>query len=118
MAYVFLYVLNITAYNMVIGPAGVGAGSVRIALGPDPLAPAGVAGGALRSDGNGDLNITYTPSIANPIVDLGIQVTLDAGTNFHVTVDSSRTNVAEIDYVWAPLVIHGIAVYDVVVLVS
>src|SRR5215468_3551950 len=99
MAYVFLYVLNITAYNIVIGPAGVGVGSVRIPLGPDPLVAGGVAGGALRSDGNGDMNITYTPSIADPIVDFGIQLTLDGGTNFHVTVDCARPTKAEIDQV-------------------
>lgn len=118
MAYVFLYVLNTTAYNIVLGAAQIGVGTVPIALGPDPLAPAGVAGGAIQSDGNGDLNVVYTPSIANPVVDLGIQLTLDNGTNFQVTVDSSRPNVADIDQVWAPLVIHGIPVYVVVVLVS
>jgi len=112
---IILYVINATAYAIDPGAAAVGVGTVAIPLGPAPLAAGGHDLGLLLSDGNGDLNIAYTPSIADPVVDFGIQVTLDAGANFHVVTDSSRPNVAGIDHVWAPLVLHGQPVYAVVV---
>lgn len=110
---------NATPHNIVIGAPTHVVGHVVAPLAPDPIVAGGLAMGAFRSDGNGDLDVTYVPQVAAPTpVDLGIAIRIHGAIFQGLTLDSSRPGRFTIDGVAAHRHGPGAHVFFVYILVG